>query len=56
MVKSSEEIGKRKLQAAINGFDYGGTDYVPDASIGRPAYFNHDPERYEKRVMPVKRK
>lgn len=45
-----------KLQTAIDGFDYGNGEYVPDNSDGRLSYFYFDPEKYEKRVMPVKRK
>jgi AraC-like DNA-binding protein len=45
-----------KLKAAMDGFDYGGTDYLPDDSAGRLSYFFFDPERYEKRLFPVKRK
>jgi hypothetical protein len=40
----------------MDGFDYNGTDYVADNSNGRLSYFYFDPEKYEKRVMPVKRK
>ena len=50
-----ESVGE-KLQAAIDGLDYNGTDYIPDNTIGRVSYFYFDPEKYEKRVMPVKRK
>ncbi len=52
--QESETVGD-KLQAAIDGFDYGGTEYVPDDSNGRVSYFYFDPEKYVKRVMPVKR-
>lgn len=45
-----------KLQEAIDGFDYSGTEYIPDNSSGRLSYFYFDPEKYEKRVLPVKRK
>ena len=40
----------------IDGFDYSGTDYVPDNSDSRVSYFYFDPEKYEKRVLPVKHK
>ena len=50
-----EAVGE-KLQAAIDGFDYGGTEYAPDDAVGRVSYFYFDPEKYEKRVLPVKRK
>jgi predicted transcriptional regulator YdeE len=53
--QESESVGK-KLQDAIDGFDYNSTDYVPDNSTKRISYFYFDPERYEKRVLPVKRK
>ena len=45
-----------KLQAAVNGFDYSGSAYIPDESPGRLSYFFFAPEKYEKRLMPVKRK
>lgn len=45
-----------KLQEAIDSFDYSETDYVPDNSVGRISYFYFDPEKYEKRVFPVKHK
>lgn len=43
-----------KLQAAIDGFDYGKTDYALDDSAGRVSYYYFDPERYVKHVLPVK--
>jgi hypothetical protein len=52
--QESETVGG-KLQAAIDGFDYNGTEYVPNNAAGRLSYFYFDPEKYEKRVMPVKR-
>ena len=45
-----------KLQAAIEGFDYGVTDYSPDDEAGRVAYYFFDPEKFIKRVLPVKRR
>jgi AraC-like DNA-binding protein len=53
--QESDTVGE-KLQTAIDGFDYGGTEYVTDDSDGRISYFYFDPEKYEKRVIPVKRK
>jgi AraC-like DNA-binding protein len=53
--QETETVGE-KLQTAINDFDYGSTEYVPDNSEGRLSYFYFDSEKYEKRVMPVKRK
>jgi hypothetical protein len=53
--QESETVGG-KLQAAMDGFDYGGTEYAPDNADGRLSYFYFDPEKYEKRVLPVKRK
>ncbi|MCL1854326.1 MAG: helix-turn-helix transcriptional regulator [Clostridia bacterium] len=49
-----ETVGE-KLQAAMDGFDHGGTGYIPDPSPGRLSYFYFDPEKYEKRVTPVVR-
>ena len=45
-----------QLQEAIKSFDYSGTGYEQDESTGRPAYFHHDPDKFCKRVIPVKRK
>ena len=50
-----ETVGD-KLQSAIDGFDYAGTGYEPDGAAGRISYFFFDPDKYEKRVRPVKRK
>ena len=52
--QESETVGD-KLKAAVDGFDYEGSGYVPDDTAGRVSYFMFDPERYEKRVIPVKR-
>lgn len=53
--QESDTVGE-KLQSAINGFDYSGTEYIPDNGAGRLSYFIFDPAKYEKRVIPVKRK
>ena len=53
--QESDTVGE-KLQTAIDSFNYSGTEYVPDNANGRLSYFYFDPEKYEKRVMPVKRK
>ena len=53
--QESESVGE-KLQAAFDGFDIAGTDYMYDKSAGRISYFIFDPEKFEKRVMPVRRK
>lgn len=53
--QESETVGK-KLQAAMDGFNYGGTEYMLDESDGRISYFFFDPEKWEKRVLPVKRR
>lgn len=45
-----------KLQGAIDSFDYSGTDYIPDQSAGRVSYYYFDPDKYIKRVLPVKHK
>jgi AraC-like DNA-binding protein len=50
------ETAGEKLQNAMDGFEYGGTDYIPDQSTGRLSYFFFDPDKYQKRVLPVKRK
>jgi AraC-like DNA-binding protein len=53
--QESETVGG-KLQAAMANFDYNGTEYIPDSADGRLSYFYFDPEKYEKRILPVKRK
>jgi len=53
--QESDTVGE-KLHWAISSFDYSGTDYIPDESEGRLSYFIFDPEKYEKRIMPVKHK
>ena len=45
-----------KLQASIDSFDYSGADYSPDNSAGRISYYYFEPEKYIKRVLPVKHK
>jgi AraC-like DNA-binding protein len=44
-----------KLQAAIDSFSYDGSGYAPDESVGRLSYYFFDPDKYIKRVLPVKR-
>jgi len=53
--QESDTVGE-KLQAAIDGFVFSGTEYILDNGAGRLSYFIFDPEKYEKRIMPVKRK
>jgi len=52
--QESETVGN-KLLTAIESFNYAGTRYAPDNAMGRLSYFFHDPERFCKRVFPVKR-
>jgi AraC-like DNA-binding protein len=53
--QESAAVGE-KLQSAIDSFDFSGTEYTSDTSPGRIAYFHFDPEKFEKRIRPVKRK
>jgi hypothetical protein len=53
--QESDSVYER-LGAAVDGFDYGATDYEPDKTAGRVSYYYHDPARYMKRVLPVKRR
>ena len=53
--EESETVGK-KLEEAINSFDFSKTDYKPDTSPGRIAYFHFVPESFEKRIQPVVKK
>jgi AraC-like DNA-binding protein len=50
------ETVDEKLQTTIAAFDYDGTDYLPDHAPGRVSYFYFDPEKYVKRILPVRRK
>jgi len=47
-----ETVGK-KLEEAINAFDFSKTEYKPDTSIGRIGYFYFVPDSFEKRIQPV---
>lgn len=51
--QESTTVGE-KLKTAMDTFDYGETDYTLDESPGRISYFYFDPEKWEKRVVPVK--
>ena len=53
--QESETVSKKVLEA-IAGFDYSDTEYTLDNAIGRISYFYHDPDKYVKRILPVKRK
>ncbi len=46
---------EEKLAAAIASFTFAGTNYRPDPSPGRIAYFFHDPERFWKCIRPVQK-
>lgn len=53
--QESETVGE-KLQQAIDAFDFADTEYRLDESPGRISYFYMDPEQFEKRIRPVKKK
>lgn len=44
-----------KVNKAIADFDFSDTGYCYDTSVGRIAYFYHDPERFRKEVRPIRR-
>ncbi|MFV0401958.1 MAG: helix-turn-helix transcriptional regulator [Oscillospiraceae bacterium] len=44
-----------QLGEAIRDYKYEGTGWQQDDSPGRIAYFYHDPERFIKRVLPVRK-
>ena len=50
--EESNIVGK-KLEMAINSFDFSKTKYKPDTSAGRAEYFYFVPESFEKRIQPV---
>jgi hypothetical protein len=53
--QESETVGK-KLQEAVNAFDFSKTEYKPDTSAGRIGYFYFVPESFEKRIQPVSKR
>ena len=53
--QESETVGN-KVMAAVDSFDFEGTEYCLDESLGRMSYFYHDPEQFEKFIKPVKKK
>jgi AraC family transcriptional regulator len=50
--EEAETVGK-KLEDAINAFDFSKTEYKPNTSTGRIEYFYFVPESFEKRIKPV---
>lgn len=44
-----------QLEAAVKAHSFAGSGYAPDDSAGRIAYYYHDPERFIKLVIPVKK-
>ena len=53
--QESETVGK-KLENAINTFDFSQTEYKLDTSSGRIEYFYFVPESFQKRIQPVIKK
>ena len=53
--QENETVGK-KLNAAVKAFDFSTADYMPDRVPGRVFYYQHDPERFQKRIIPVRKK
>ena len=53
--EESETVG-RKLEEAVNSFDFSKTEYKPDNSAGRIGYFYFVPESFVKRIQPVIKK
>ncbi len=48
-------VGER-LEKAMQSFDWAEADRQEDKTSGRIAYFYHDPEKYEKWIIPVRKK
>ena len=46
---------QKKIDIAIETFDFAGTGYRVDTSSGRIAYFYHDPARFWKDIRPVRK-
>jgi len=53
--QENSSVGDRVITAA-EGFDYSETEYILDDSLGRMAYFYHDPEQFYKHIKPVRKK
>jgi AraC-like DNA-binding protein len=53
--EENEAVGK-KLQEAIDAFDFSKTEYKFDSSSGRIGYFYHAPEIFMKKIQPVIKK
>lgn len=51
----SEAVGNA-LSSAVNAFDFTSSDYALDESANRVAYFYFDPEQFEKRIRPAKKR
>lgn len=47
---------KEKIDTASATFDFANTAYCYDTSVGRIAYFFHDPERFWKYIRPVRKR
>ena len=54
--EEEKETVYKKLEEAINSFDYSETEYRLDTSSGRIAYSIFDPKRFEKSIKPVTKK
>ncbi len=50
----SASVGE-KLEEAMQTYDFGQGDYALDETPGRLAYFYFDPEKFEKRIQPVRK-
>lgn len=46
---------EQKIRSAMDSFDFTGTGYCTDTSIGRIAYFFHDPVQFWKEIRPVRK-
>lgn len=46
---------EKKMEAAMNTFNYTDTGYCLDTAPGRVFYFYHDPERFWKHIRPVRK-
>lgn len=46
---------EEKIEIAMAAFDYAGTGYCLDTSLGRVMYFYYNPEQYFKYIRPVRK-
>ena len=54
-LQTQNQSVEKKIEEAMDRFDYAASGYCLDTTQGRVFYFYHDPERFRKYIRPVKR-